>query len=267
MSHAASVEAALERNPLMMEDKAAHFRSLHRAGSPLILFNIWDAGSARAVATAGAKAIATGSWSIAAAHGFADGEKIPRELLIETLRRIAGSTDLPVTVDLESGYGGDAEAVAETVRLSIEAGAIGCNIEDSHPADGSLRSVEEAAARIEAARRAADQTCPGYFINARTDVFFQKPPAEHDAAMAAEALARGRAYADAGADGLFAPGVADLRLIRDLASASPLPLNILRPGAEPSIVALGDAGVARISHGSYPYRLAMEALERAAGGL
>jgi 2-methylisocitrate lyase-like PEP mutase family enzyme len=244
--------------------KAANFRELHKAGSPLILFNAWDSGSAQAVAKGGASAIATGSWSVAAANGFADGEKISRELVIGTLRRITGSTDLPVTVDLESGFGIGLEAVAETIRLSIEAGAIGCNLEDSIPADGSLRSIEDAAARINAARRAADATLPGYFINARTDIFFRGPSTENNADLLDEAIIRVGAYAEAGADGLFAPGLSDLALIRDLAAASPLPLNIMRLGETPKIAELAAAGVARISHGPYPYLLAMGALERAA---
>lgn len=247
------------------ENRATHFRSLHQAGSPLVLFNVWDAGSARAVAKAGAAAIATASWSVAAAHGFSDGEKISRDVVIDVIRRIVGSTDLPVTVDLESGYGSDPEALANTVRLSIEAGAIGCNLEDSRPSDGSLRSVEEAAARIQAARRAADQTCPGFFINARSDVFYQKSADGHDPSIVAEAVGRGRAYADAGADGLFVPGVADLGLIEELAALSPLPLNVMRFGAGPMITELATAGVARISHGPGPYMAAMKALEDAAG--
>ncbi|HJZ97253.1 MAG TPA: isocitrate lyase/phosphoenolpyruvate mutase family protein, partial [Candidatus Solibacter sp.] len=111
--------------------KAEQFRALHIAGKPLVLFNVWDAGSAKAVAAAGATAIATGSWSVANAHGFADGERIPRALAIDNLRRIAAAADLPVTADLESGYGETPEAVGETIRLAIDAGAIGCNLEDS----------------------------------------------------------------------------------------------------------------------------------------
>lgn len=252
---------------MLSQSKAAAFRSLHEPGSPLILFNAWDAGSALAVAKAGALAIATGSWSIAASNGFADGEKISRELVIDTLCRIAITTDLPVTVDLESGFGNEAEAVAETIRLSIEAGAIGCNLEDSVPANGSLREVDEAAARINAARRAADEDLPGYFINARTDVFFRGPATENNTDLLGDALARAHAYAEAGADGLFAPGLSDVGLIRELAAASPLPLNIMRLGPTPSIHELSDAGVARISHGPYPYLLAMEALEHAARDL
>src|SRR5437867_9209324 len=108
--------------------KAEQFRALHVPGKPLVLFNIWDVGSARAVAAAGAKAIATGSWSVANANGFADGERVPLGLVIENLRRIVGATELPVTIDLESGYGDPPEVVAETVGLAIAAGAVGCNL-------------------------------------------------------------------------------------------------------------------------------------------
>lgn len=244
------------------DDKAARFHALHRRGSPLILFNVWDAGGAKAAAKGGASAIATGSWSIAAANGYADGEKIPRDMHMDAIRRIARVTDLPVTADLESGFGADADAVAETIALSIEAGAIGCNLEDSDPADGSLRSVEEAAARISAARRAADDACPGYFINARTDVFFRDSAGPHDDSMIKEAIERARAYVAAGANGLFTPGLVNLALIRRLTAVLPVPLNIMRLGDGPSIAELAAADVARISHGPYPYILAMEAIER-----
>lgn len=246
------------------EERAAKFRSLHKAGAPLVLFNVWDAGSAKAVIKAGAEALATGSWSIAAANGHADGEKIERARHLEAIERIARTTDLPLTADLESGFSADAAGVGETIALAIEAGAIGCNLEDSRPADGGLRSIEEAASRIRAARRAADTAFPGFFINARTDVFFTSSADKHDEKMVEDAIVRARAYADAGADGLFTPGVADLALIRRLAAASPLPLNIMRLSDSPSIFDLAAAGVARISHGPYPYLIAMEALERAA---
>lgn len=252
---------------MTQQDKASAFRALHKHDSPLILFNAWDAGSAQAVAKAGAAAIATGSWSIAAANGLPDGEKVDRNLHLETIRRIAQAVDLPLTADLESGFSPDAAGVGETVRLAIEAGAIGCNLEDSYPADASLRPADEASSRYEAARRAAEGACPGFFINARTDVFFQKPSEEHSMAMVEEALERGRAYADAGADGLFVPFVTDLGLIRELASRSPLPLNVMRMSTTPSIADLTEAGVARISHGPYPYIVAMGALESAARDL
>src|SRR5215831_5988165 len=117
--------------------KAETFRSLHVSGHPLVLFNIWDVGSAKAVASSGARALATGSWSVAAAHGFSDGECLPLSLAIDNLARIVRASDLPVTIDLESGYGESAGEVAESVARVLQAGAVGCNLEDSFPRDGS----------------------------------------------------------------------------------------------------------------------------------
>ena len=168
--------------------------------------------------------------------------------------------DLPVTVDIESGYGKTVDAVAASVRRTIEAGAIGCNLEDSFPENGTLRAIEEQVQRIRAARKAADALNIPYFINARTDVFFQ-PDVIHDAAAVDTALARAKAYADAGADGLFAPGLADEGLIARLAAASPLPLNIMASTATPPPERLAKCGVARISQGPGTYRLAMKMLE------
>lgn len=249
---------------IQMIDKAQRFRVLHKGKAPLVLFNIWDVGSALAVARVGAQALATGSWSISAANGYKDGQNIPRDLMIETLRRIASATDLPLSADLESGYGEELDAVAGTIAASTEAGAVGCNLEDSFPASGALRDNSDSAARIGVARQAADRICPGFFINARTDVFFQKSADEHGASMVEEALVRARSYAKAGADGLFVPGLVDLALIRDVASASPLPVNVMRMGETPTIADLAAVGVRRISHGPYPYSIAMQALEKAA---
>ena len=246
------------------KEKAAYFRSLHRAGEPLALFNVWDAGSARTVAEAGGVALATGSWSVAVANGFADGEQMPKALVMEVLARIAQATDLPVTVDLESGYGERLEDVADTIARSIEAGAIGCNLEDSFPATGELRTVDDAAARLAAARQAADRADIGYFINARTDVFFQAPAAAHDMAMVDAALERARAYAGAGASGLFVPGVVDEALIARIVEASPLPVNVMVMRDTPGRSRLAELGVARISHGPGPYRGAMQWLTEAA---
>jgi len=246
------------------QDKAKAFRALHVPGDPLILFNVWDVGSAAAVARAGAKALATGSWSVAVANGFADGEKIPLDLSLAVIGRIASASELPVTGDLESGYGEDPRAVHRTVARALAAGVVGCNLEDSLPADGSLRDVAAQAGRYAAARSAAAEAGVDLFLNARSDVFFQRPAQDHNAGMVEAALERARAYADAGADGLFVPGLTDLALIARIASASPLPVNIMRTGAEPSIAALAEAGVARVSHGPAPYLQAMAALEDAA---
>jgi 2-methylisocitrate lyase-like PEP mutase family enzyme len=246
------------------KQKAEQLRALHIRGKPLVLFNVWDAGSAKAVAAGGAKAIATGSWSVANANGFADGEHIPLDFAIENLRRIVGVTDLPVTIDLESGYGDAPDVVGETIALAIGAGAVGCNLEDSFPANGKLREKANQCARIRQARQSADAAGIRFFINARTDVFFQRPPEQHDEDLLAEAVDRARAYAEAGADGLFAPGLAEITLIAHLAEASPLPINIMAGDATPSLRALAEHGVARVSHGPRPYLMLMKALEEAA---
>lgn len=248
-----------------MTTKSEVFRALHRSGDPLVLFNVWDAGSAAAVEKAGAHALGTSSWSIAATHGFGDGEKMPPDLAIAALARICAATSLPVTADLESGFGERPEDVAQTVQKAIEAGAIGCNLEDSYPATGDLRPIAESAARIAAARRAADETCPGFFINARCDVFFQGQESRAAATRVEETMARAAAYAAAGADGLFVPGLDDLALIEQLGRASPLPLNVMRLGTSPSIAELSAAGVARVSHGPYPHMRIMQELEKVAG--
>ena len=244
--------------------KAEQFRALHVPGKPFTLFNIWDAGSAKAVAKVGGKALATSSWSVANANGFADGERFPLALAIDNLRRVVGAAELPVTVDLESGYGDTPQMVCEAVHAVIVAGAVGCNLEDSFPANGRLRETVDQCDRIRAARQAPDTAEIPFFINARTDVFFQRPPEQHGDSQALEAIDRARAYAEAGADGLFAPGLADLALIARLAEASPLPLNVMVGDPVPPICSLAERGVARVSYGPRPYLVAMRALEEAA---
>lgn len=244
--------------------KAEQFQALHVPGKPLILFNVWDAGSAKAVATAGAKAIATGSWSVANANGFDDGEQLPLAVAIDNLKRIVKVTELPVTLDVESGYGETPAQVGETIAKAIAAGAIGCNLEDSYPKDGTLRPLAESVERVRAARRAAEAAKIPFFINARTDVFFQREPEQHDDPMVDEALERARAYAEAGGSGLFVPGLIDIARIKRVTGASPLPVNIMMGSKSPPIKELAQNGVARVSHGPGPYLLAMKALEQAA---
>ncbi|HEX9772169.1 MAG TPA: isocitrate lyase/phosphoenolpyruvate mutase family protein [Steroidobacteraceae bacterium] len=244
--------------------RAEAFKSLHKPGDPLVLFNAWDAGSAKAVAAAGAKAIATGSWSVAAAHGYPDGEGLPLELAIANLARIVAAVDLPVTIDLEAGYGAGPDAVGESVTRAIQAGAIGFNLEDQVIDGDGLYSIDDQAARIRAARAAADRLSIPAFINARTDVFLKADAPKHDAVLLDAALLRAAAYADAGASGLFVPGLVDAGLIGKLCTASPLPVNVMVLPALPPRVQLAKLGVARISHGPGPYRLAMQFLEKAA---
>jgi 2-methylisocitrate lyase-like PEP mutase family enzyme len=238
-----------------MNDKTEAFAALHVAGDPLILFNIWDAGSAAAVAKAGAKAIATGSWGVAGAHGIGDGEKLPLDVALATLSEIVAVTDLPVSIDMEAGYGANPGAVSASVKRAADAGAVGINLEDKDPVTRTLFSVADASARIAAA------AATGVFVNARADLFILTPPAEHDAAKVDALIERAKAYADAGARGLFAPFLQDASLIERLCKGSPLPVNILmRPGC-PDHATLASLGVARISHGHGPWAAAMDWLE------
>jgi 2-methylisocitrate lyase-like PEP mutase family enzyme len=250
-----------------MRDQAARadaFRKLHVPGDPLIIFNAWDAGSARAVARAGARAIGTGSWSVAAAHGYADGEKMPLDLAIANLERIVASVELPVSIDLEAGYGPRHEDVAHSVTLAIKAGAIGINLEDGLEDEHRIRNVNDMVDRIRAARAAADSLAVPLFINARTDFFLQAEPSRHDASLLASAKERAAAYAAAGASGLFVPCIFQAEHIRELCAATALPVNVMMLPSLPLRAELAKLGVARISHGPGPYRVAMEFVEQAA---
>jgi 2-methylisocitrate lyase-like PEP mutase family enzyme len=245
-------------------ERARVFAALHRPGDPIILYNIWDAGSAKAVAEAGAKAIATGSASVAAAHGFADGETMPLDLVLANAERIVSAVDLPVTIDFEGAYAVAPEAAASNIARLAATGAVGCNLEDQVVGGEGLHPTALHADRIRAARAAVG---PDFFLNARTDVFLKAARDSHDEAMVDEALARGRAYAEAGASGLFVPGLVDLRLLARFCADSPLPVNALPLPGGPGAAELASAGVARISYGPFPYRTLMKTLRQAAEGV
>ena len=245
------------------KEKAELFTSLHVKGLPLILFNIWDAGSAKAIEQTGAKAIATGSWSVAAANGYEDGEKIPIELVLANLKRIVSSVALPVTLDFEGGYATSIAELKENIRTVINAGGIGINFEDRIVGGDGLHSIEDQSARIKAIREVSDDMGIQFFINARTDVFLETYPAENDDAEVQQALDRARAYADAGASGLFAPGLRDPNLIKSLCDGTPLPVNIMVLPDTPPTQTMASLGVARISYGASPYRQMMAALKEA----
>jgi PEP phosphonomutase and related enzymes len=243
---------------------ADDFRRLHVPGDPVIIFNAWDAGSARAVAAAGARAIGTGSWSVAAAHGYPDGEKLPLDLAIANLERIVRAVELPVSIDLEAGYGPRPEDVFHSVTLAVRAGAVGINLEDGIADGQGIHGVDDQVARIRAARAAADALSVPLFINARTDYFLQSKPARHDAALVLVAKERAVAYAAAGASGLFVPGIFKAAQIRDVCAGAPLPVNVMMVASLPPRAELAQLGVARISHGPGPFRAAMKFVEQAA---
>lgn len=250
-----------------MTNQADHttlFRSLHVPGTPIILFNIWDAGSAKAVVDSGAKALATGSAPVAMAQGFGDGEQMPLELALQNIERIIDATDLPVTMDLESGYGADTAIVEKTITAAMDKGIVGFNFEDQVVGTADLYPIAEQIARITAARKAADSTGTNGFINARTDIFLKAKPDTHNEAMLNDAIERAAAYEQAGADGFFAPGLADEQLIAKLCNKVNLPVNIIALPHVPPNNVLAQAGVARISYGPVPYKTMMKSLETAA---
>lgn len=237
------------------------FARLHTPGDPLVLFNAWDAGSALAVAKSGAKAIATGSASVAMAQGFGDGQEVPMEFALENARRIVKAVDLPVTVDFEGGYAVEPREVGQNVAKLAATGAVGCNFEDQVVGGEGLYPVEEQAARIAAVRAAVGTD---FFINARTDLFLKAPQETHDEAMLDEAIERVRAYAEAGASGYFVPMLGDLDMLQRLCSESPIPVNFMTYPGCPSNAEVVATGVARISHGPFPFMTLMGQLEAAA---
>jgi len=246
---------------MTQSDKARAFAALHVPGEPVILYNAWDAGSAKAVAEAGAKAIATGSASVAAAHGYADAEGLPLDLALANAARVVAAVELPVTIDFEGAYAVAPDEAAENVARLAATGAIGCNFEDQIVGGEGLHPIDLQAERIRAIRAAVG---PDFFLNARTDIFLKAKIETHDEAMVDAALERAHAYAEAGASGFFVPLLADLTLLAKFCAASPLPVNFMAfPGA-PSAAEVAGAGVARISHGPFPHMAAMKALKEGA---
>lgn len=242
-------------------DKAARFHSLHRKGNPLVLVNVWDAGSAAAVAAAGAAALATGSASVAGALGFADGEAVPIDLVLANARRITDATSLPVSLDFEGGYALDLAGLADNIRRVIATGIIGINFEDQAIGGSGLHPVSQQAARIAAIRAAAVAEGVNLFINARTDIWLDAGTttiAHRD--RLTEGVARGKTYADAGASSFFVPGLADPDAIASICQDVSLPVNVMHFKGMPGIKALAELGVARISYGPGPWRRAMAAL-------
>ena len=244
-------------------NKAIQFRQLHRGPGVLILPNAWDVASARIFEDAGFPAIATTSAGIAFSLGHPDGQRIPREEMMARIGRITRAVHVPVSADVESGYGPTAEDAAKTTRELIQMGVIGMNLEDaSGRRDQPLSSLELAVEKIRAAREAAVKMQAQIVINARTDIYLLtggNPDADYS-----EALRRLLAFRDAGADCVFAPGLKDANTIGRLAKAVECPLNILAVTGTPSIGELANLGVARVSVGSGPMRATLGLLRRLA---
>ena len=243
-------------------ERAHRFAAIHAKGRPLVLYNAWDAGSAKAIAAAGAPAIATSSWAVAAAHGYEDGEAIPLAFVESILARVVTSVDVPVTVDVEGGYSDDPSACAKNVARFVDLGVAGINFEDRVVAGQGLYPIERQCERIAAIRAMADARGVALFINARSDVFFGSGIAPADGLAVANA--RAAAYAKAGANGFFVPGLVDAAAIAALCANVELPVNVMRVPALPALDVLAAAGVARVSYGPASYLRAMDAVRAGA---
>ena len=242
-----------------MTEKFEKFAALHVPGDPIILYNIWDVGSAHAVEKAGAKALATGSHPVADAQGWPDGQQVPIDFALANAARIVDATSLPVTVDFEGGYSTDPHAVAHNVWRLAHMGAVGCNFEDQVIGGEGLHPIPQQVEKIDSIRK---QVGDNFFINARTDLLLKTQ--HHDDALIDQVVERGKAFANAGASGFFVPRLSESKQIERVVREVPLPLNVIAfPGAPPK-TEWASAGVARISHGPFPHRALMAKLEEMA---
>lgn len=235
--------------------QAAAFAALHTPAAPLALANAWDVASARLVEAAGARAVATTSAGVAWSLGAPDGDALARDRALDLVARVAAAVSVPVTADIEGGFGADPAGVAETVAGVLAAGAVGVNIED-----GS-RDPADHAERLAAARAAADTAGIPLYINARVDTYLKGLGARET--RLDETLARAAAYLRAGATGIFVPGVTDPATVAELAKGIDAPLNILVGPGAPTVAELGALGAARVSLGSWVAEAAYAVVRRA----
>ncbi len=237
-------------------EKAELFRQLHHGPHILVLVNVWDVATARLVEESGFPAIATSSAAVANSWGYPDGQRISRREMLSVVERIARHVQLPVSADLEAGYGRTDEGVTELAFAMISAGAVGLNFEDgTRDAGNPLLPLDQQVERIKRLREVSNAIRVPVVINARTDVFLAQvgePETRFE-----HAVSRVNAYRQAGADSLFVPGVVEGETIGRLVKAVEGPLNILAAPGAPSVTELERLGVARVSFGSGPYRAVM----------
>lgn len=250
---------------MKQHNQADAFHALHDPTNPLILYNVWDAATAKAACEVGAKAVATGSWSVAAAQGYADGQNIPLDFVIQIVSRIVETVDVPVSVDFECGYADDHDRLADNFKRIIETGAVGINFEDQIIGQDRLQSVTEQARRLERLANVASNSGVKMFLNARTDLFLlQKETGQH-ASLIDAAILRERHYADAGATGFFVPGLSEDKLISQLCETVSLPVNVMTRANSASGAHLGQLGVSRVSYGLHPFFEQIDTFKSAAG--
>ncbi len=243
--------------------KAAQLKALHHGSRPLVLVNAWDAASAKILEGAGFPAIATTSAGIAFSRGYPDGERMPLDSMLESVALISKAVSLPVTADMEAGYGDSPEEVARTTEGVIQAGAVGLNLEDGtgRPAD-PLVELSLQLEKLRAVKEAATQENTDIVLNARTDAYLRGVGSAKE--QLEETIRRAEAYRDAGADCIFIPGLSDKKVISDLVERLHFPINILAVAGGPTIPELKALGVARVSFGSGPARAALTLLQQIA---
>jgi 2-methylisocitrate lyase-like PEP mutase family enzyme len=243
-----------------LHDKAVLLRDLHHRDTPVVFVNAWDGASARIVEAAGFPAVATTSAGVAYVDGLPDGQAISRAGMLAHVKTMADAVGVPVTADLEGGYGPTIDDALATARGALDAGAVGMNFEDSLPGH-TLMDVDAQAERVRAIRISCDALGIPFVINARTDVYLGDGD---DDALFAETVKRANAYLAAGADCIFVPFIDDATLIGRLAAAIPGPMNVLAGAGTPDIATLTKLGVRRVSLGSAPAAHLLGALRRAA---
>lgn len=253
-------------NQQIQIDLAQAFRRMHDRTNVLLLPNAWDAASARLLAQRGFAAIATTSAGVAWSLGYADGEQAPIAEVLAAIARMTRVIDVPLTADIETGYGETPEAVAVTVQAVIAAGAVGVNIEDGMPGHGPLRSIEAASARLRAAREAATASGVPIVINARVDNWMQHDDADA-AARLADAIGRARAYLAAGADCIYPIALRESATLASLVRALDAPVNVIAGPGTPGLAELARIGVARVSTATRFATLALGAVDRAASAM
>lgn len=252
---------------MAIHTKAQQFRGLHTSETIVRLPNCWDAASARILQDLGAPAVATTSAAVAWSLGLPDGDALDRSTAVTALRHIVNAVSVPVSADIESGYGRTPGEVAATVLAVVDAGAVGVNIEDVHPDDPSrLRGISENAERLAAARSAAEESDVDLFINARIDTYLRQsaPGTPADTSRYDDTVLRARAYVEAGANGVFVPGAVDSATIKGLADAIDAPLNIMLTDGCPMPDELEALGVARVTVGEGFAATAYSAARRSA---
>ncbi|HZW84868.1 MAG TPA: isocitrate lyase/phosphoenolpyruvate mutase family protein [Nitrososphaerales archaeon] len=242
-------------------EKAELFRSLHRGGRILVLPNAWDVPSARVFEDSGFKAVATSSAGMMVSLGYQDGEAIPRREFMQGVKRIAGALGVPLSADVVAGFGGGPAGVERTVKEVVKAGAVGINIEDFVHLTKTLMPLEEQVRKLKSLVKLRDSSKVRFVINARTDAFRFGKGGEEE--RLEEAIRRGKAYRDLGADCVYPMGLVDSASISEFVRALGFPVNVMVRKGLPPVRELEGLGVARVSFGPSASYAAMGLLRRA----